>query len=337
MSQTRLPLSALLSQVLIDLALEYERAGAGVYPMPSLETWSNLLRCVDAQSVVERQLPELTRLSKRAVRARVGNAVRRGWLQVEGGTPGTRAAVLGLTDRGWKARSGWPSLADAADRAWRERLGDDLASTLRARLETLVARLDLELTHFPAPYGPSDLRISGGGGIDWSPVPRGGADTVSDLGLPALLSQALVAYSIDCETQSDVDLASTANVLRFLHQGGLPVAQVSRVGGLSGLERHRYVETYRDADTQMVRLAERGQRACDRYQPLVAEIDRRWESRYGTERDAALRTVLEAIVARLDLDLPHHAIGVFSHPDGLFVSRQHRVRTDVQVKQLTSS
>lgn len=319
----RLPLSALLSQVLISLSLEFERAGAGRSSTPGLEVWSNLLRCVGEDGVVERRLPELTRLSKRAVRSRVGNAIRRGWLRVESGEPASRAALLGLTERGREIRAAWPGLAAEAVRAWCARVGDEEAAALQAALRTLVGQLELELPHFPAGYGAADASITGHDGQDWRPVRRHGEDTVSDLAPSALLSQALVAYTMDYEADGG-SLALSANVLRLLGRTGRPLADLpsQQADGLSALERHGYVETYRDpADgrTTLIRLTERGQRARHRYQPRLAAIDRRWDQRFD---GAALRSSLESMARNLDLELPHHPIGVFDHRTGLFIRRR---------------
>jgi len=53
------------------------------------------------------------------------------------------------------------------EQRWRERLGDDLMQTLRVSLAALVGEFDLELPHYPAGYGPADMRITGGDGYGW--------------------------------------------------------------------------------------------------------------------------------------------------------------------------
>lgn len=319
-----LPLSALLSQSLISLSLDFERAGAGQKPMPGLEAWSNLLRCVGADGVVQRRLPELTRLSKRAVRARVGNAVRHDWIRVQSGKFGSPAATLGLTDLGRKVRKEWPGLAQGADSAWRSRVGADLADALQVQLQGLVGRQELELPHFPVGYGLADPSITGHGGQDWREVRRGGGDTVSGLAMPALLSQTLVAYTMEYEAAAG-SLALDANVLSLLTSDGRPAADLpaQEAEGFSGLERHGCLESFRDGRTVMLRLTERGRSSHDGYRPLLARIDRRWEQEYGI---AALRTLLETIVHNLDLDLPHHPIGVFDHRTGMLIRRPNPER-----------
>jgi hypothetical protein len=311
-----LPLSALLSQVLVSLSLEFERAGAGRHPMPGLEVWSNLLRCVGPHRVVERDLPVLTRLSKRAVRARVGNAIRQGWLRVEDGKLGRVTALLGLTEQGRNVRESWPALEAEAIDAWDARIGEDHATTLRAALRTLVGQLELEHPHFPASYGAADWSITGHDGQDWRPVRRGDGDTVGALPVQALLSQPLVALSREYEADGWC-LAYDANVLRFLSAEGRPssILPALLTDGLSTLERHRYLETGRDGT---IRLLARGQEAHDQYESRLAAIEARWER---THAIGPLREVLEDIVRTLGLDLPHHPIGVVDTRTGLVLQK----------------
>lgn len=313
------PLSALLSQVLISLSVAYERAGAGKEPVPGLEVWSNLLRCVDDEGLTEGELPEVTRLSKRAVRSRVGNAIRRGWLRVERGKPGTKNAHLRPTDQGHEVRQAWPELSAGAVAAWAAQAGTE-AATLEAALKTLVKKLELELPHFPASYGGVDWSVTGNGGQDWRPVRRGAGDTTTSLPLPALLSQALMAFTLDYEADTGIAscLALDANVIRFLAAEGRPVTVLpkQRRDGLDTIVRHGFVERYEEGGTTYVRLTAKGKQAHDHYAPRLAAVEKDWDERYGV---AELRKALEAIVHTLELDLPHHPIGLYDPRTGLLV------------------
>ncbi|MBM7788939.1 hypothetical protein [Tenggerimyces flavus] len=312
-------LSALLSQVLISLSLAFERAGSGKHPLPGLEVWSNLLRCVDDDGLVEGDLPEATRLSKRAVRSRVGNAIRQGWLRVESGKPGTRNAHLRPTVQGQEVRQSWPGLTSDALAVWTDQAGTD-AAALKASLRALVGKLELELPHFPASYGGVDWSVTGNGGQDWRPVRRAAGDTTKDLELPALLSQALMAFTLEYEADAGIAscLALDANVIRFLGAEGRPVTVLPRQrrDGLDTIERHGFVERYDEGGTTYVRLTVRGQEAHDTYAARLAAVEKAWDERYDV---AALRKALEAIVHTLQLDLPHHPIGLFDPRTGVVV------------------
>jgi DNA-binding MarR family transcriptional regulator len=73
------------------------------------------------------------------------------------------------------------------------------------------------------------------------------------------------------------------------------------------LQEHGYVE--RAADPQdrrakIIRLTDRGEEAYEAAMTIFAEIEREWEERYGEEQVAALRTVLEEVVAERQPGLP---------------------------------
>lgn len=312
------PFSALLSQALIAIALEFERAGAGGAALPTLEMRSNLLRCLDSADVPGTALPALTRLSRRAARAGAGRAQRQRWIEARSGPAGSRAATYGLTRRGRIARDTWPELDRTVSRTWRSIVGKDAAAALCGSLEAAVASLRLELPHFPAGYGPADASITGSDGQDWKPVPRPEGGTVSALGLPALLSQAPMAYTMDYEAGSPVPLALNATVLQHLDsEHGRPVTGLPASGGVAVLERHGFVDTFRDPDSgrQMrARLTERGWQARNGYESLTEQTDQQWETRHGP----GLRTALAQVTR--GLDLPHHPIGMFDQHLGLFAA-----------------
>jgi hypothetical protein len=312
-----LPLNALLGQTLAALTQDYERAGAGAGNLPTLGVWANVLRPV-GDGIDVGELPAAARLSKRAVRAAIGAAEKRGWLVTEG-------RAVRLSPAGEAIRAAWPALDQTADRRWPE-----LAEVLRP----LVRHLYLEWPHYPAGYGPADdsatggVYTAGGGQIDskvpthaddWAPVLRADVDGSSVAGLPlsALLSQALMAFTADFEELWIGGLHHAATVLRLLPDEGLPIKQLPLLSGLPGngksvLERHLYIEIVRDPNNSRVKLARptrRGQNTRDEYEATVGRIEERWHPKYGDEVVNALRSSLETIVADLDTDLPHHVVG----------------------------
>ena len=311
----KLPINALLSQALLTVTHEYGQRGAGSATLPTLAVWSNVLRPVD-DGIALRELPAASRLSKRAVRAAVGAAVKRGWLVRQ--ENGVRPSPTGET-----AREQWPALDVAIEAA----VGDDLAPPLRE----LVRQLYLEWPHYPTGYGPADHSITGGvytagGGkidskvpthaADWAPVPRRDIDGSSVAGLPlsALLSQAFVAFAADFEELWIGGLHLAATVLRLLPDNGLPVSDIPMLSRLKGdgksvLERHGYIEIVRDADNPKTRVAvptARGRNTRDEYEPTVGRVEDRWESKYGADVVAQLRSALESL--DVDRSLPHSVI-----------------------------
>jgi hypothetical protein len=159
-------------------------------------------------------------------------------------------------------------------------------------------------------------------GQDWKPVLRDEGDTVTALPLPALLSQALMAFTLDYEGSGGLSLAATANVVRHMDDVGVDVALRARRGKEPGppipvhpmlysLERHGYaaVEAHPDARTGRLRLTEKGRRVRDAYEPVLAAVERRWERRYGASVVHGVRASLKAVAEQLDGDLPHDIIG----------------------------
>ena len=192
--------------------------------------------------------------------------------------------------------------------------------------------------HRPSPSAPA---VS-------SPSPVAGR-----LPLSALLSQALVAFTIEADNEAEhrlphrtqdyglsagaatdapwqTSLVMWANCLRHVPDDGITVAGMraaARTGtNLDGMRRWRYV-TYtpdpgrgkRPRPDAVVRLTPGGQRARDVWDGVPAEIERRWRDRFGAPAVDGLRAALAAVVAELDPRLPDclpilHP-GLFSEPD----------------------
>jgi hypothetical protein len=311
----RLPMNALLAQTLVTVTHEYEQRGADSVSLPTLAVWSNVLRPVgDGTDLGE--LPAAARLSKRAVRAAVGAAVKRGWLVQEGNT--VRPSPAGET-----VRERWPSLDADAEAS----VVGDVATPLR----DVVRQLYLEWPHYPTGYGPVDHSITGGvympgggetdskvptHGVDWTPVLRRDVEGSSVAGLPlsALLSQAFVAFAADFEELGTGGLHHAATVLRLLPDGGVPVSDIPMLSRLKGdgksvLERHDYIEIGRDASRSAVTLAvptARGRNTRDEYEPTVRRVEDRWAAEFGAEIVGRLRSALESV--DIDRSQPHSVI-----------------------------
>ena len=169
------------------------------------------------------------------------------------------------------------------------------------------------------------------------------------LPLSALLSQALVAFTIEADNEAEhrlphttqdhgrspgapwlTSLAMWANCLRHVPDEGITVAGLraaARTGtNLDGMRRWGYV-TYtpdpgrgkRPRPDAIVRLTAGGRRARDGWDGVPAEIEQRWRDRFGAPAAEGLCAALAAVVAELDPRLPDclpilHP-GLFSEPD----------------------
>ena len=146
-------------------------------------------------------------------------------------------------------------------------------------------------------------------GQDWRPVARSEGDTVSELSLFALLSQALMAFAIDYEGCGGLALARSGNVLRFIGDEGVDVAlresrsrgsskQVPAVSMLAALERHAYAEVavnQTDKRKGRLTLTEKGRLVRDAYDDIVVAIEERWKRRYGADIVDEVRSALTPV------------------------------------------
>src|SRR6266566_4262116 len=129
-----MPLSALLSRVLLSLAVEYERE-AGL----SLAVAANVLRVLGTEETRLRDLPALTGTSKESVRWALG-ILTRGDLAAEDPDPtASRGKVARLTPRGLDAQRLYHELTGEIERRWRDGFTPAVTAALRASLEPLAA------------------------------------------------------------------------------------------------------------------------------------------------------------------------------------------------------
>ena len=207
------------------------------------------------------------------------------------------------------------------------KVGESEGETLRAALQALVGRLDIELPHYPMIYGTADTRAAGGRavaarpgppripahGTDWVPVIRKEEDTTTGLPLHALLSQALMAFTIDYEERSLFSLAVSATVARCMPDGALALDQVPPILGVNGtgktsLERHGAVRVTGTGQERVAHLTSVGVEMRERHAPIVADVEGMWRDRYGQEIVDDLAASLRRVDSRLGGDLPDHVL-----------------------------
>jgi DNA-binding MarR family transcriptional regulator len=98
-------------------------------------------------------------------------------------------------------------------------------------------------------------------------------------------------------------------VFRFIHEGGSRLTDLAESSGLSkqavgevvdDLEKLGYVERAQDPQdgrAKVIRLTKRGADAQRTALGIFADIERKWTERYGAERVATMRELLEEIAA----------------------------------------
>jgi methyltransferase (TIGR00027 family) len=132
-----LPLSALLSRVLLGFALEYEGESR-----LSLAVGANMLRVLGPEGTRLRDLPLLTGISREAVNWALGVLVRARLAVEEPDPAASRGKVARLTPAGRRARHGYLELLGAVEDRWTQRFGGDTIGALRRSLEVLAVGAD---------------------------------------------------------------------------------------------------------------------------------------------------------------------------------------------------
>jgi methyltransferase (TIGR00027 family) len=140
-----LPMSALMSRVLLSFALDYERESA-----LSLAVCANLLRVLGEGGIRLRDLPGLTGISREAVSWALGILVGARLAAEEPDPTASRGKVARLTPRGAAAQRAHQDLLATTEARWRDRFGADSIAALRQPLEALAIA---PAGHLPALFG----------------------------------------------------------------------------------------------------------------------------------------------------------------------------------------
>jgi DNA-binding MarR family transcriptional regulator len=154
--------------------------------------------------------------------------------------------------------------------------------------------------------------------------------------LSALLSQVLVAFTIECDNEFErqmphsttshgraagapwlVSMAMWSNCLRFAGEDPITVGELERLArtgtNLDGMRRWGYIDVRPDPDDRRARPPRRdltvratpaGLRAQQVWRPLPGVVEKRWRKRFGREALGDLGASLRAVAARLDGGLP---------------------------------
>jgi DNA-binding MarR family transcriptional regulator len=128
-----LPLPALLSRVLLALALDFERNSE-----VSLAISANVLRLVGDEGVRLRDLPLISAVSKEAIATSISFLKRHGFATEEPESPGSRVKLLKLTPKGLHARDEYHHRLSAIEQQWRTQCSAKTLDALRKSLEKIV-------------------------------------------------------------------------------------------------------------------------------------------------------------------------------------------------------
>src|SRR5581483_7095039 len=129
----RLPLSALLSRVLLAFAIEFERESD-----VSLAIYANVVRILHEDGIQVREIPRLAGVSKEALSMAMGILEENCLAVVEPDVAGSRFKVARLTPKGQEVRGASRRLLDTIEERWQSRFGADTIRRLREALERLA-------------------------------------------------------------------------------------------------------------------------------------------------------------------------------------------------------
>lgn len=132
-SSTRLPLSALLSKVLLAFALQFEHDSD-----LSLAISTNVVRVLDEKGIRVRDLPRLAGVSKESIKMAMGMLTKGRYVVVESDPVAARTKLVRLTPKGQAAKDAYLRRLAFIEQRWQERFGQDNIRNLRESLERLV-------------------------------------------------------------------------------------------------------------------------------------------------------------------------------------------------------
>jgi hypothetical protein len=212
------------------------------------------------------------------------------------------------------------------DERWAQRFPSRTIADLRSSLGEIVGRVDVDLPEYVPIVAASDGMVAG-----CTPRPRSEASVPSHL--TTLLAQALLAYTLEFEAESELSLALSANFVRVLDDDATAVRDLPARAGVSKeasamalgyLTKAGYAaRTGSTAATMHVRLSAKGAEAQKRLPALHAQLETAWNERFGTDTVDRLRASLEGV-------LEHAALpdGLRPYPDGWRASKPYSARTE---------
>jgi hypothetical protein len=352
-----LPLSTLLSQLLvahtIELDNEFERRLAETGHRPrivSLVMWSNFLRFV-GDGIAVGELPDVAQLPQRRLLSTVGGMERWRYVYVAprsakrppkakrdgyGSARGLRSDwVVRPTPAGRQAREIWPPLFALIDERWEARFAFEAVDELRGALGSIVARLEVDLPDYLPIVAAADGMVAG-----LSPASK--ATTSDDGRLSTLLSRVLLAYTLEAEVRSELSLPLSANVVRVLDEAGVPVGDVPSAAGVSKeatsmaltfLTKNGYVAVEgRSAATKRTRLTAKGRDVQERMTDLHDAVEDDWRAQFGRDELSRLRSSLQTLLERRDLDGLLLSQGLQPQPGGWRASKPYLERTRAMIE-----
>lgn len=333
------PLSCGLSKVLVAFTIELDNAfeqrfaetGVGRRFGISLVMWSNFLRFV-GDGISVKELPDAAGLPNARVLSAIGGMERWRYVTVGpqtgekrdgyGSARGLRADwVVERGDAGVVAEESWRTLLPEVERRWETRLGQDAIAELRRALKAILEQVEIDMPE----YLPIVV-ASNGMAAEIVEREREGALPAH---LSALLSQVLLAYTLDFERESELSLPLGENFVRVLDGTEIAVRDIPLAAGVSpeatAMALRSLTKTgHVVVDSKVARLTEQGRRAHTADLALHRDLERRWERQFGERTVADLRAALDLVLGQPD----ELSRGLEPPPDGWRATKRYIEQTN---------
>jgi DNA-binding MarR family transcriptional regulator len=336
-----LPLTTLLSQLLIAFTIEFDNefehrsrhsttsggagsAGRGPW-LASQAMWANFMQFVPEAGLPLREVSDLAHITNLAGLERWRYVVVEPDPADRRPAPPRRDWIVKPTPAGRRAQRVWEPLAGIISGRWHARFGAGAITALRDALQAVLAASGTGAglpRYLPVVRQQMFADVAG---YRQRP-PAVGTGPPADLSV--LLSQVLLAFTLDFERESAISLPVGASLLRVLTEGGIRVRDLPHLTGVSKealsmaagvLARRSCAVTGPDPAAsrgKLVRLTHKGRSARDDYARLLGATEQEWRERFGPGQIGALRRSLRSVIDQRDGGQPRLAQGLRPYPDG---------------------
>jgi hypothetical protein len=307
----RIPIPTLLSHALVamtiglDNELEQRKAHRTTMGLKrdlpaegpwlvSWSSWANLLRFVPSGGISLQDLRACPGVSEQHLGGKNPGVVRWGYVTLSSGL------VKPTNDLREASETVFPHLPDIVEAKWADHLGANAVDRLTDVLGELLCQVDRALPH----YLPQVDNLMW---THWAhSAPR--QEPVGDLKLVDRLAQALLLYTLEHESVSEVPLTMAANLVRVIGDEGARTSDLARRSGISK-EAMGFLTGWRqrprlslESAPRTLSLTAAGQSANADYETLARTIEQSWSRRFPGDLTGRLRSALEQVVVDTTLD-----------------------------------
>lgn len=315
-----------LSHVLVAYTIEFDnefelrlsRTWARPF-LTSIVAWGHVMRHVPEEGIAVEELILRSGLARGALTSFLGGMERWNYLHVQedpsAPEPRHRAgygtargikptSLVRPTVTGEMAQRQWAPLAGEIEGRWRTRFGDRGADRLAEALGAVRERVDRALPQFLPVLNAKGLFAEP---VINAPSAEGETNVDRDEQLPTLLSQVLLAYTLDYESDAPVSLPMAGNLLRVLADEPVAVARLPSLAGISKeavatsatwLENAALIvhEASPGSRGKVMSLTPAGVKAQLAHSARLQLVEQRWNQRLGSTVVDELRSALEAVL-----------------------------------------